>query len=290
MSESRRRKLSLLTRSLARGDLRAARGLLDNVPAGTDPAAPSRPMQLAEACPGQELMFRTPLGDMPCWQIRKPLTEGDEIHSTYSAVLRGARHRFDELKASAALCHVANGGPGDLLFMDLETCGFSGCPIFLVGLMGWQDEQLVVQQYLARDYSEEAAICQGFWDRYDASSILVTFNGKSYDINMLKERSAFHAIELPIREIPHLDLLHESRRFWKNDLPNCKLQTLEWAFTGRRRTGDIPGSQIPEAYHAFVDSADARQMRDILHHNFLDLVTMAHLVCALLTGSAPAHM
>jgi hypothetical protein len=36
-----------------------------------------------------------------------------------------------------------------------------------------------------------------------------------------------------------------------------------------------------------VAGGDARQVRDILHHNLLDLLTMAQLVVALLTGSAP---
>ncbi len=249
------------------------------------------PIALAEACPGKETPIRTPLGDGVYWHIRRSLASVDDqarqIEARYGSVLRGARHRFDELEASPALCHVANANPADLLFMDLETCGFSGCPIFLVGLMAWQEGQLVIEQHLARDYSEEAAICQAFSDRYDAAGVLVTFNGKAYDMHMVRERSAFHAIEPAPRELPHLDLLHESRRRWKHDLPNCKLQTLEWAFCGRRRSGDIPGAMIPEAYHAFVDSRDARQMRDILHHNVLDLLTMAQLVCALLTGSGP---
>ncbi|MFW6133469.1 MAG: ribonuclease H-like domain-containing protein [Planctomycetota bacterium] len=76
------------------------------------------------------------------------------------------------------------------------------------------------------------------------------------------------------------------RRRWRRDVPNCRLQTLEAVLCGRHRRGDIPDAAIPEAYHDFVATGDARRMGDILHHNLLDLLTMAQLVSALLTGCA----
>lgn len=76
--------------------------------------------------------------------------------------MRGARQRFDELKASPALCCVADGGPGDPLFMDIETCGLSGSMIFLVGLMWCEGGRLVFRQHLARNYAEEPAVLQAF--------------------------------------------------------------------------------------------------------------------------------
>jgi uncharacterized protein YprB with RNaseH-like and TPR domain len=79
----------------------------------------------------------------------------------------------------------------------------------------------------------------------------------------------------------------ESRRRWRADVPNCRLQTLERALCGRQRVGDIPDWQIPGAYHRFVATGDARQMGDVLHHNPLDLLTMAQLVVAILTGCGP---
>jgi uncharacterized protein YprB with RNaseH-like and TPR domain len=75
----------------------------------------------------------------------------------------------------------------------------------------------------------------------------------------------------------HCDLLHHARRRWRERLPNCKLQTLEQAICGRRRRGDIPGRAIPLAYHEFVRTGDAWQMRNVLHHNALDLVTLLQL-------------
>ncbi|HUU22320.1 MAG TPA: ribonuclease H-like domain-containing protein [Phycisphaerae bacterium] len=244
------------------------------------------PVPLAEAVPGVEVA--TDHG--PYWLVSRTLAEvsPDDVsaQAELAAVLRGARHRFDELAASAELCHVANGAPGDPLFMDIESCGLSGACIFLVGLMFFRDDQLVFDQLLARHYGEEPAILDAFGRRLEQAGTLITFNGKSFDITCIRDRAIFHALDIP-PDPPHLDILHEARRRWRKDLPNCKLQTLEYTFCRRRRIGDIPGDQIPDAYHDFVAGSDARRLGAILHHNLLDMLTMGQLLCLLLTGEEP---
>ena len=285
----------MLAKSLSAGDVTSAQKALDEFGhAGVNlTRAPSQPQTLEQACGGAETAIDIHGGQMPYWLIRRLLSEVSPddagISREFAAVLAGARQRFDELAASAELCHVADGGPEDVLFMDTETCGFSGSCIFLVGLMACDSGELVFEQYLARNYAEEAAILAAFAERLTQHRVLVTFNGKAFDMNLIRERSAFHGVELPDRDPPHLDLLHEFRRRFKGRVPNCRLQTLEQLQCGRARHGDIPGAAIPDAYHRFVSDGNARAVRDILHHNLLDLLTMAQLVCILLTGSDPLH-
>jgi uncharacterized protein YprB with RNaseH-like and TPR domain len=295
MPENRRRKLQMLTRTIAQGDFAKARELL-KAPAGQDAAADGQPaaegpLPLAEACPGCQAHIQCAAGALPYWLIRKAAgqvgPDAQRISRQYAAVMRGERQRFDELEASVALCHVADAQPQDVLFMDIESCGLYGASVFLVGMMLFEDDQLVFEQHLARDYTEEPAVLRAFAQRHSRAGVLVTFNGKSFDMNMIRDRSAFHGVELWDDKLPHLDLLHESRRRWRGKLPNCRLQTLETHLCSRRRVGDIPGWAIPDAYHRFVDTGDARQLRDILHHNLLDLLTMAELLTFILTGVDP---
>ena len=56
---------------------------------------------------------------------------------------------------------------------------------------------------------------------------------------------------------------------------------MESHICGRARHGDIPGAEIPEAYHAFVRTGDAAMIVEILRHNMLDLVTMADIMARL---------
>ena len=168
----------------------------------------------------------------------------------------------------------------DLLFLDLETTGLGNLPLFLIGTMVWEDGGFVVRQYFARDYSEERAILT-LWSQVAADRrLLVSFNGKSFDVPFLRVRAAGNAA--PFAQPPlHLDLLHVSRRIWKGRLPDCRLQTLERHVCKRTRSGDIPGEQIPEAYHAFVRTGNAAEMAQCVKHNRLDLLTLADLMTRL---------
>ncbi|MEI6521605.1 MAG: ribonuclease H-like domain-containing protein [bacterium] len=168
-----------------------------------------------------------------------------------------------------------------ILFVDLETTGLAQTPLFLIGTLGWEDDDLVVRQYLARDYSEEAATIELFAEELARRTMLSSFNGKSFDIPYVRMRSIANGIKCEINH-PHFDLLHECRRVWKGSLPNCKLQTLEQRVCGRpARVGDIPGRDIPMAYHSFVRTGDATEIAQIMRHNLLDLLTLAELVTKL---------
>jgi len=168
-------------------------------------------------------------------------------------------------------------GPEALLFLDLETCGFAGTPVFLVGTMRVEGGDLVVEQLLARSYEEEPAIVREFARLHGLRPALVSFNGKSFDWPFLRDRAAVSGVPLPDPEL-HCDLLHVCRRRYRDRLPDCRLQTLERHVCRRRRVGDLPGSEIPGVYHEFVRTGDARLLREAVHHNFLDLVTLADLL------------
>ncbi len=175
------------------------------------------------------------------------------------------------------LCPPQGLNPADLVFLDIETTGLGSTPLFLIGTMEWGEGRFAVRQYLARDYSEEAAAISLVGEVLREKKVLVTFNGKSFDMPYIRTRAAANAVAFA-DEPPHFDLLHECRRIWRGVLPNCRLQTLESRICGRLRSGDIPGAEIPAAYHAYVRTGDAAQMIRILHHNALDLMTMADLM------------
>jgi uncharacterized protein YprB with RNaseH-like and TPR domain len=173
--------------------------------------------------------------------------------------------------------------PEALAFVDIEATGFTpGTPLFLIGLIVIEDNRLRVRQLLARDYTEEGALLFSLWKTFQDVRTVVSFNGKTYDLPYIRDRMVYYGYSLS--EVEHIDLLHEGRRRYKERLVNCKLQTLERAICGRGRVEDIPGAEIPEAYHNFVRTNNAVEMRDILHHNALDLVTMVEVVLFMLEG------
>ncbi len=174
-------------------------------------------------------------------------------------------------------CDPLDLAPSDVIFMDVESTGLASSPLFLIGVMVWTEAGLEVRQFLARDYSEEAPVLSMFTRACAARRLLVTFNGKSFDVPYIRARAAATGVPYDLSPV-HFDLLHECRRTWKDRLPDCRLQTLERHICNRVRHDDIPGSEIPDAYHAFVRSGNANRMVSILKHNMLDLVTLAELM------------
>jgi len=188
-----------------------------------------------------------------------------------------------KLPAGCRSLQALTSSPAGVVYLDLETTGLRNTPLFLVGLMYSEGEDLIVDQLFARDYTEERAVLSFVSGMLDPREILVTFNGNTFDIPFLADRMTFH--NLPMR-IPrtHVDLLPVSRSLMKGRTPNHRLQTLELYVLGRKRTGDIPGSEIPGAYHEFVRTKDARQMAAVIHHNRLDLLSMLDLITVYLTN------
>jgi len=181
----------------------------------------------------------------------------------------------------ARTCAHADWAPEDLIFVDLETTGLGHSPLFLIGAMTLEGDDLVVRQYLARHYGEESAVTHLFLEHARQKRLLVSFNGKSFDYPYLRARAAANAVPWSLK-MEHFDLLHESRRAWRHRLPNCRLQTLEQCICGRPpRHGDIPGARIPDAYHEFVRTANAAELVRIIRHNMLDLITLAELMSRL---------
>ncbi|MFQ6133992.1 MAG: ribonuclease H-like domain-containing protein [Armatimonadota bacterium] len=166
-------------------------------------------------------------------------------------------------------------------FLDTETAGLQSVPLFLCGIMRCRHGELWIEQMLARDYTEEPALLQYIHDSLSQAQVLVTYNGRTFDVPFIHDRMAYHLIEARI-ETAHLDLLPHARRRFRGVLPDCKLQTLETQLCRRPRSAaDIPGEQIPEAYHDFVADGDARRLEPIFEHNALDLVTLAEVLVRL---------
>jgi uncharacterized protein YprB with RNaseH-like and TPR domain len=169
-------------------------------------------------------------------------------------------------------------GEDGLLYFDIESTGLACAPLFLIGIMVRDGPTFRLTQFLARDYAEEAAAVALFLEAARGREGLVSFNGKSYDLPYIRTRAVATGVPFDLPPLPHTDLLHAARRAWAERLPNCRLVTLERHILGTPRPPDIPSAEIPDAYHAFVRSGDARQMALILEHNRVDLLSMAALL------------
>lgn len=176
--------------------------------------------------------------------------------------------------------------PVGIVFLDIETTGLSNTPLFLIGLLYFDGSKLNVEQLFARDYSEEISLLHYFSEIIPSFKVMVTFNGKSFDIPFINNRMIYHRKFM--NRIPiHIDILHHSRRRWRGKTPDCKLQTLEYYICGRQRTDDIPSALVPEIYREFVRTGKTEFLKNVFYHNALDLITLCELTMIILSEHIP---
>jgi tetratricopeptide (TPR) repeat protein len=174
---------------------------------------------------------------------------------------------------------LAGAAAAGALYLDTETTGLggSGTIAFLVGLAWFDEGELVIEQLLLRSPSEEAALLACVAERIEAAALLVTFNGKAFDIPTLSGRYVMNRMPAPPRR-PHLDLLHVARRLHRARVGSCTLRAVEAEVLGFVRDADIDGADVAPRYGHFLRTGDESVLRAVVEHNSWDVVSMAALV------------
>ncbi len=247
--------------------------------------SPSPPAPRPEDAPSAELPFvaeETAHGTLHVRTLRL-----SAAHRTGHAPVLPARDASPALLSLLALDpSLAACSPRGALYLDTETTGLhggTGTVAFLVGLAFWGAADgagggdLIVEQLLVKQLGEEAPVLARVAERLEAASMLVTFNGKSFDMPLLRTRFTMARMPWP-GERPHLDLLHVARRLHKVRGIECRLTTIEREVLGFERVGDVPGSEVSARYLHYLRTGDAFPLLGVVEHNAWDVVAMAALV------------
>lgn len=245
-----------------------------SVPAGI-PTTRRNVTPLEHVVAGKEA--RTPYGS---FFICRSTMNADDVHGH----VRISDAACASMEAAAFLAGPRMGKDmslGDGLFLDTETTGLmggTGTFPFLIGLGWFEAGSFVTCQLFARDFSEEGAMLRYLSELASGKQFLVTFNGRAYDLNLLTARFILNRCQDTMSAMPHIDLLHPSRRILAHRLENARLSTIEMHVLGVERDGDVPGFEIPQRYFDWLRSRDGRLLGDVFRHNKLDVVSMASLL------------
>jgi uncharacterized protein YprB with RNaseH-like and TPR domain len=165
-------------------------------------------------------------------------------------------------------------------FLDTETTGLaggSGTYAFLIGVGRITPAGFELRQFFMRDLAEEASLLHGLSEYLGQFDTLVTYNGRTYDQPLLETRYRMARMKPPFSRMEHLDLLFGARRLWKLRFESCRLVDLENQILGFEREGDLPGEMIPYVYFEYLRKREAGRIVPILHHNAIDILTLACL-------------
>jgi uncharacterized protein YprB with RNaseH-like and TPR domain len=171
--------------------------------------------------------------------------------------------------------------PQKYIYIDTETTGLSGgtgtLP-FLIGYGFFTPGGFTVQQLLSDSPINEITQLLEFNKTLQNFETTMTFNGKSFDLPLIKTRFVINKIDPPLDKLNHIDLLHISRNIWKMRLADRSLRELESRILGFSRTDDdIPGWMIPQVYFDFLKTGDPSELKGVVYHNRIDVLCMAVL-------------
>ena len=178
-----------------------------------------------------------------------------------------------------------------VLGIDTETTGLAGgagTAAFMVGVAEAGPDGVRLRQWLLTAFSGEAAMLAEVERSLSSADLLVSYNGKTFDLPLLRDRRRLQrAPALP--ELPHLDLLHPTRRLFRAVWPDCRLATAEQRLLGLSREDDLPGSEAPRAWRDYLAGGPPDDLGRVLRHNALDVLSLLLLGPALTRAlQAPA--
>lgn len=169
----------------------------------------------------------------------------------------------------------------DMLAFDTETTGLAGgtgTRAFMIGAADWHRGELRLRQLFITTLAAETRMLQEFSTWLDDDTVLVSYNGKSYDRPLLSTRLRLARLPDPLLNRTHIDLLHPMRRRYRGIWPNCKLATAERELLAVCREDDLPGAEAPAAWLTYLRGGSASKLRRVADHNAQDLRSLCGLL------------
>lgn len=167
-----------------------------------------------------------------------------------------------------------------ILFVDIETTGFSPKTSYLyeIGCIYFEGEEGRLVQFFAEKPEEEIQVLEAFFALCWKYSILIHYNGNTFDVPFMKAKAAQYGIEHPFDLMKGIDIFKRISPYKKLlGLENCKQKTVE-EFLGICREDLYDGGQLIEIYKDYCQtpSQDAEDL--LILHNRDDMKGMLKLL------------
>jgi hypothetical protein len=190
----------------------------------------------------------------------------------------------EHIALSACDCELERFDPATAVFLDTETTGLAGgagTVAFLVGVGYFADDVFRLDQCFMRDFDDEEAMLRYLEPLFARCETVVSFNGKSFDVPLLRARFVSNRMPFHLDAARHFDLVHAARRIWKLRIKDCSLANVEQAVLGIHRQGDIPSAEIPQIWFEYLRTRDARPLRRVFYHHKMDVLSLVALTALL---------
>ena len=258
-------------------------------PASADGALPARPATLPGALDQREQQLAMDLGGqrvMPGLLLVEQPLGLQPMHGGIALAELATLH-------GAALGQPLPPQHQGWWFMDTETTGLAGGTgtlVFLYGGLHFDGLRFTLRQWVLSRLAGEPHLVARVASTLQQNALLVTFNGKSFDLPLLRTRARLLHCSLPEQHLAHLDLLHPARSAYAQRWPDVRLQTAERRLCQFRRHDDLPGSEAPQAFMQWLRSGDSTALQRVVLHHRHDVLSLAALTIALARAYAQPHL
>ncbi|MBR6325807.1 MAG: ribonuclease H-like domain-containing protein [Lachnospiraceae bacterium] len=172
------------------------------------------------------------------------------------------------------------GDPEKLLFVDIETTGFTAhsSNLYLIGTAFYREGHWCTRQWFAENFEEEPELLKAFFAFAHDFDTLVHYNGNQFDLPYLTQKCKQYDIEETFDAFQGVDLyrrINTCRHVLK--LSNCKQKTLE-LFLGIGRTDTFTGGDLIGIYRDYVNDPTDFAYDTLLLHNEDDLKGMLQIL------------
>lgn len=168
------------------------------------------------------------------------------------------------------------------LFIDTETTGLSvtgGTFAFMVGLGWFEENHFKVKQFFLKDPDQEQAMLLELDKLLKENTVLVSYNGITFDIPILKARYRYHRLPRKIGKLEHVDLLKYARMVFRYQFEDRSLKSIEKKVIGLVRSGqEIPGYLAPVFYQNYLKTGKFSEVAGVFYHNKIDVVSLAAIL------------
>jgi len=168
------------------------------------------------------------------------------------------------------------------IFLDTETTGLAltgGTFAFMVGIGWYENDYFTVKQYFLENPSQEDAMLLDLDNLICNFETIVTYNGISFDLPILKSRFRYHRLPNQLSQKKHLDLLKYARMYFKYQFESRSLRSMEVnVLHFQRSEEEIPGYLAPILYQEYLKNKDTDYIMGVFYHNEIDVVSLAALL------------
>ena len=249
------------------------------------PQTPWRRRRLLDSLVSHEERIVSGVGDVLRLTARIPYDRSEDAGGL--AFPGGVGPQPSDLRVMARIAHLrglSRVALDRIAVLDTETTSLLDKPEavpFIVGLGHFGANEFIVEQFFMEDFESEPAMMKMIARRMRDFRVIFSYNGKAFDLPLLKRRFALQRLPQTTWKRTHWDILAAARRLWRKRAPSCSLVGLETKVFDFHRAHTIEMNRIPLAYHEYLGGWRAERLAAVFDHNAQDVLTTAAIAVTL---------